>query len=118
MGPPEGKGKGQDLARAVLTGLGLKLPVSRTHRRVRRAVCILERALQLPGGEWSTGANGKRCEGHGWAGEVMQTLAGDKDAEHRIAEAVTDGRWERLSRKTGQLMRITVQWARLSGKTV
>lgn len=48
----------------------------------------------------------------------MQTLAGDKDAEHRIAEVVADGRWERLSRKTGQLMRITVQWVRLSGKTV
>lgn len=42
MGPPEGKGKGQDLARAMLTGLGLKLPVSRTHRGVRRAVGILE----------------------------------------------------------------------------
>ena len=74
MGPPEGKGKGQDLARAVLTGLGLKLPVSRAHKRGQA------RSLHF-GGEWSMGANGKRCEGHRcrpWLGTKTQSIGSQR----------------------------------------
>lgn len=29
------------------------------------------------------GVKGKRCEGHRWALEVIQALAGDRESEHK-----------------------------------